>query len=538
MQLEMARSRHFAARSVVLPDVDRSLMALLWAVDYGVLFTDLDHRSLICNARFGELFGIDPEVVVCNNVTAVRQLVKKRIGHFDEWEVNLAKVYEDPEYEQEDELELVKPAVTLRRFTGPVRDEGGAVVGRLWTFLDVTKTVRKRHMQDALHEATLFFDPDPSRVCQYVADQIGSFYGSVALVSILSDDFMRFHTVGGPPGPVRKGRGNRLRDSFCQYCLKNMGPFIIQDARQDPTLRKHLPARVGLTRYAGVPIHDPVGRAIGTLCILDGRSSEILDADDISFLTLASTKIAAELERERQLALLRTDLERTTGALRTAQDKLIQSEKLAVTGTLAASVAHDIRNILSSLSIQVDMGGDDPEKALAYVKDSLGRFNILAHRLMSYAKPRGHALEHIDLNQVVERVGLLLAPHFSVSGVELTLRPSVQPAYILGDEGRLEHLVVNLAINGLQALKPGGSLEIDVERNRSAVWLVVRDNGAGIAPAVRDRLFEPFSSTRADGFGLGLFSCKQIVDEHGGSIDCDSKPGKGTTFRVKVRGAK
>ncbi|HWA82748.1 MAG TPA: ATP-binding protein [Fimbriimonadaceae bacterium] len=533
----MAQPKPIAMRSLEMTDVARSLQAVLCAVDYGILLTDLDHVALACNGRFGELFGVDPEDVVHDDVEGVRAMVRSRIVHYAEWAANLQKVYEDPQYEQADELELRNPAMTLRRYSGPVRDERGAVIGRLWTFLDVTSAVRKRLMQDALREATLFFDPDPERVCQFVADTVGGFYKSVTVVSILKDDFMRFHTVGGPPSPARGMPGNRLEESFCQFCLQTLEPLIIQDARLDDKTSRLLPVRAGFTRYAGVPIYDPLGDPIGTFCFLDNRSDEILDADDVSFLSLASMKIGGELERQRQIDLLRSDLDQTTEELRHAQAKLIQSEKLAVTGTLAASIAHDIRNILSSLSIQVDMEADEPEKALSYVKDSLSRFDILAHRLLSYARPKGFALEHVDLNQVVERVGALLEPHFLVSRVALNIHPSDPPAYILGDEGRLEHLIVNLAVNALQALDPGGKLDIAVDAGKDWVNLGVADDGPGIPPEARNRLFEPFSSTRADGFGLGLYSCMQIAREHDGLLECETNPREGTRFHVRFRRA-
>lgn len=531
----MAQHKPIAMRTMAIPDLTRSLRALLRAVDYGVLFTDLDHVSLICNARFGELFGIDPNDVVKNNVEAVRTMVRTRIGDFESWEVNLQQVYDDPEFEQEDELELLNPRASLRRYTGPVRDEDGAVIGRLWTFLDITATVRKRRIQDALSNATLFFDPDPARVCQFVADEIGRYYGSVTLISIRVHDFMQFHTVGGPPSVASDMPGNRLEESYCQFCLQNMQPLIIQDAARDPGLRNLLPVQAGLTRYAGVPIYDPLGNAIGTLCILDDRSDEVLGPDDLSFLSLMSMKVSGEIERQRQIVSLRSDLDNTTEELRITQSHLIRSEKLAVTGTLAASIAHDIRNILSSLSIQIDIGGDDPAKALAYIKESLGRFNILAHRLLSYAKPKASVLEHVELNCVVQRVITLLAPQFHVSQVSLDVRLSERPTFIMGDEGRLEHLIVNLAVNALQALKAGGRVEITTANADDMVLLRVRDDGPGIPAENLGRLFEPFTSTRADGFGLGLYSCRQIVRDHGGTLQCESALGKGTSFEVAFR---
>ncbi len=526
------RQEQLSMRELLPLEIEHSLRAVLGAVDYGVLVTDLDHQSLICNGKFGDLFGISTVNVVSNDVEAVRAMVKHRIVDTELWHRNLEEVYADDNIEQEDELILKNPDMVLRRYSGPVRNVDQKVIARLWTFLDISARAKKRKYQEALSRITLLFDRDPTQIVQAIVDTISEHYGAVALLSILDDNFMRFHTVSGVPPELPKMSGNALVESYCQFCLASRGPVIIQDGRLDENAKNLAPVKLGLTRYAGVPIFDLNGVAIGTLCILDAQSDVTLDSDDLHFLSVLAMRVSTELERESRIHQLEKGLRVTSEELKNTQNNLIQSEKLAVTGTLAASIAHDIRNILASINVQISMGSDEPEKALNYIGDSLGRFNVLAHRLLSYAKPHQAVLEHQDLSDILEKVISLIEAQFSISKVELEAIVPEESVFVMGDEGRLEHLIVNLLLNSLNASKANGKVTVSIKSNVDSTILVVSDNGAGMSPEMSERLFQPFATTRSNGFGLGLYSCKQIVEEHQGTIDCTSQPDQGTTMTV------
>lgn len=525
-------------RELLPPEIEHSLRAVLGAVDYGILVTDLNHKSLICNGKFAEMFGIRAESVVNNDVEAVRQMVQHRIVNLDRWRQNLEDVYSNSEAEQEDELHLKNPPAVFRRYSGPVRNEDREVIARLWTFLDTTATTNKRKYQVALSEIAVLFDSDPTQVVKKIIDKVASFYGSIAILSILDDAFMRFHTTSGVPPELPPIPGNNLTESFCQFCLSASKPLIIQDANNDDRCHDLFPVKMGLTRYAGVPIYDLGGQPVGTLCVLDQRSYDVHTDDDLDFLSVLAMRISSELEREARIQKLQSWLDNTKSELEAAQDKLVQSEKLAVTGTLAASVAHDIRNILASINVQISLGADQPERALDYVQASLDRFNVLAHRLLSYAKPSEAMLEHLDLVEVADKVISLVAAQFRISKVELKVCHPEGSVFVMGDEGRLEHLIVNLLINSLSVVGQGGVVTLSIAAIDDSVQLVVQDNGPGISPEVRERLFKPFSTTRTNGFGLGLYSCMTICHDHGGTISCSSDPGEGTTMTVTFPGAK
>ncbi len=525
-------------RELLPLEIENSLRAVLGAVDYGVLVTDLKHESLLCNGKFGELFGISTAKVVSNDVESVRKMVANRIVDIPSWQKNLEEVYKDDNVVQEDELILKNPDMVLRRYSGPVRNEGKQVVARLWTFLDISSGSKKRRIRDALSEIALHFHHDPTQVVKVIVETISKYYGSMAMLSILDDKFLRFHTVCGAPAGAPNISGNFVADSFCQFCLADSEPVVIQDGRLDERSKDLLPVTLGLTRYAGVPIFDFGGKPIGTLCILDTRSESLLDGDDLHLLAVLAMRVSSELERESRLKALETGLRDTSDELKMAQSKLIQSEKLAVTGTLAASIAHDIRNILASINVQISLGVDEPEKALAYVGDSLGRFNVLAHRLLSYAKPHQAALEHLDLVEVLNKVFSLIEAQFNISKVTLESNCPDSPVFVMGDEGRLEHLIVNLLLNSLNAVQAKGVVRVTIECHENSIVLIVSDNGQGMSPEMSERLFQPFATTRSNGFGLGLYSCQQIAREHEGTIECSSKPGEGTSMKVTFPRAK
>jgi len=500
------------------------LRAILSSIDTGILVTDLDHVALACNVRFGEIFGIDIAKVVDSDVQAVRNMVRERIDDVVAWNQNLEDVYSQPESPFADQLLLRNPFCVLNRASLPLRDSTGEVFGRLWTFQIATEQYQQGLRDAILHEMSLLFDPDPRQVYEFIVDRTGMHYGSVAILSIQKGDFMEFRAAGGPNPAAKEIPGNPLGESFCQFCLQANRPTIIQDASQDPKYEACMPLKFGLTRYAGIPLMAPDGTSIGTFCILDDRSDEPLGEDDLRFLSVLSMRISSELEREAQLLELKSDLAE-------AQAQMIQNEKLATAGTLSAAIAHDIRNIVSALTL--DLGTVENPAEIEALRTHLDRFNVLAHRLLSYAKPRESHLEPVVIAESLHRVRDLLRRHFEVAGVAFTMNIEEDLSDVHADPARLDHLFVNLCLNALQVLGKGGSIRVSAYASGQLVVVEVQDDGPGIDLESAGNAFEPFRSSRSDGFGLGLYSCRQIVQESGGTLKMSSVPGKGTTFRME-----
>jgi signal transduction histidine kinase len=289
---------------------------------------------------------------------------------------------------------------------------------------------------------------------------------------------------------------------------------------------------VNLLRCAHVGVgciwHE--GRPIGLLAM--GRADAPPRED-----RLHATHLEAILDQVSLLLsthLFQEALIETNTELVSTQQGLVQSEKLSAVGTLAASTAHDIRNILSSLSIRVSASESDPREALFAVREQLDRFAVLAHRLLSYARPTQIVKQPTDIHEVLDRVLALTAPQLRVHEVEVVLKRDPLLPAIAADPNRLEHLFVNLILNSVQAMSSNGVITLTTSRSSSGIVVSVADNGKGIPAESIPHLFEPFRTTRKEGFGLGLYSCKHIVEEHGGTISASRGLLRGTTFTIAL----
>ncbi len=504
------------------------LLSILGSVEVGVMLTDLEHHTLVSNERLGELFGFAHDKAVRNDPQAVRQWVADRIVHYAAWEQNLADVYADPLKVQLDHLELTNPYAVLERRTRPVLDENGKPFARLWTFLDRTQEHRRDKIQSFIQEISLTFDPKPSVVYQKIVRSLSEFYDTTSILSILEGDTMRFQAIASPVPGAEQMTQNALSESYCQFCMEVDSPFVVQNALDDPRHAKVLPATMGVTRYIGVPLRMSNGSVIGTLCIMDHRSEIGVTEDDVRLLSVLGMRVSTELERESHLNALEKSVE-------SAEAKMIQSEKLAAVGTLAASIAHDIRNIVSAITLDIRQPGEAELDRLERVGAHVDRFNVLAARLLSYVRPTQIAVRPVSVRGAVQYVADLLSRHLDLAEVELVIDLPDSLSPVLADLARLEHLFMNLLLNALQASGTGGRLRVSSEERGPRVVIRVEDNGPGMTAEQIQVAFDAFQSSRNDGFGLGLYSCRQIMREIEGKIEIESEVGKGTVVSLEFQ---
>jgi len=372
------------------------LRALLRASDYGVLLSDSSRHDLVCNRRFCQMFGIDAEDTLPADPEYMRAQVLPRLKDPASFLRTLDEIYADPTRVCEDEIELTLPKRRLiRRYTGPVFDHDGVLIGRLWTFLDITRTRRLE---------------------------------------------------------------NKVREQAKQLAasLKNV-------------------------------------------------SGRLVKVEDV---------------------------------LSQTQMQLIESEKLSAVGLVAASVAHDIRNLLTPLRIEMALADhDDPSaraESFTTMRLQVDRLSTLTTRLLAMAQPAESEAEFIDIGGLVERTAEILRPQAAQENVTLSTKVSRRLPAVRGDSIKLDQVLVNLALNALQAMRAttGGLLTLSANGQDGGVCIRVVDTGPGIPPNVRRRLFDPFFTTRPDGVGLGLYASRRIVTEHGGVIRVRSKSGRGTQFAI------
>jgi PAS domain S-box-containing protein len=223
-----------------------------------------------------------------------------------------------------------------------------------------------------------------------------------------------------------------------------------------------------------------------------------------------------------------------------AQEALVAAERQALVGRLTFSLAHEIGNPLQSVMgclnlIQDTVGDEQPRvrELLEIGQEELRRTGAIVDRLRDVtrsADPQNR--ETTDVNGLLDRVLTLTEQHVADHHVRLMWRPSDELPEVSAVPGRLHQVFLNLILNAVEAMPEGGELDVRTERRDSRVCAMVRDTGVGIPPHRRERLFQPFYTTKETGMGLGLYITRQIVKEHEGEIAVVSEEGVGTTFTV------
>jgi two-component system, NtrC family, sensor histidine kinase HydH len=223
------------------------------------------------------------------------------------------------------------------------------------------------------------------------------------------------------------------------------------------------------------------------------------------------------------------------------REELRRAENLASLGRLLAGVAHEVRNPLAALRSTVQLWQRLPDRArtpesMDAVVHSVDRLNDLVSRLLYFARSGHDARRSVDLNSLVrEAIELMRA---QADGQKVTLSADLDPNLppLAGSAQALQQVVLNLTANALQAMPDGGRLEYRTRwlPGKDGAELRVRDTGPGVPADARARLFEPFFTTRAEGTGLGLALCREIVRQHGGSIELADTKEPGAEFVIRL----
>jgi signal transduction histidine kinase len=247
-------------------------------------------------------------------------------------------------------------------------------------------------------------------------------------------------------------------------------------------------------------------------------------------------KLSGERLAELNAGLERRIAERTL-ELEIAQAQVLHQEKMAGFGLLAAGIAHEVGNPLTSISNLVQMLerrelDDYSGEKLGQVNGQLQRIQSILRELVTFSRPASDERGQVALKDVVDEALGIAKFYKGGKNREITASlPATLPA-ITGVRDQLVQVVFNLVLNSIDATDKGGRIAVRGLRDNQSVVLEVEDNGVGIPQELKDRIFQPYFTTKRQGTGLGLFVTLKIVVDHGGRMMVDSEPGKGTTFRV------
>jgi signal transduction histidine kinase len=260
-------------------------------------------------------------------------------------------------------------------------------------------------------------------------------------------------------------------------------------------------------------------------------------ADDEQVLKIVASQVAIAVENAR----LYEGVTRKMGELRETQAQLIQAAKLAAIGEMAAQVAHEINNPLTSVlgfaSLLVEQL--PPDSSLhadaGLIMTEASRARDIVRDLLDFSRQRPFFPQTTDLNGVLHQaVGLVRLQ--GVMAVTIDEQYEADLPAIEVDPARMKQVFLNIINNAVQAMPGGGFLAVRTRASADEVTVAFADTGPGIAPEHRERIFEPFFTTKSEvnGTGLGLAVSVGIVRQHGGTIDVVSEPGKGSTFTIRL----
>jgi len=227
------------------------------------------------------------------------------------------------------------------------------------------------------------------------------------------------------------------------------------------------------------------------------------------------------------------------------EKKTIQTERMAMVGQMAAKVAHEIRNPLSSISLNTELledeilsfanvNADEASELIRSIAVEVDRLAQLSDEYLRFSRLPALQFSQCNMNSVIN--DLVRFQRKSLSRKNITIKSQLDKRLpnIWIDKEQLRRAILNLLRNAAEAMPEGGPIILQTDQQNCNIRILVKDNGIGIAPEDMTNIFNPFFSTKSVGTGLGLSNTRQIVEEHGGTISCQSQPGKGTVFTIQL----
>lgn len=299
-------------------------------------------------------------------------------------------------------------------------------------------------------------------------------------------------------------------------------------------------SRAGHPEYRRAFFSEPQSRFMGSERNLKGRRKDGTEFPVEMGLSPVQTGEGLLALASVSDISLRKDFER----------KMFAVERLAAMGKMSSHIAHEVRNPLSSIGLNLDLLSDELEalpdqgekdsrprqeikSLLKAIQKEVDRLAALAGEYLKFSKPPEQKKEKVYLNEFLSGMVHFLNEEAKRHQVELVFSKTHNAPFIFMDPGQMEQVFLNLIRNAFDAMPQGGKVEIGILQDESAATVFVKDEGAGMDEETQTKVFDPFFTTKGHGTGLGLVVAHQVVVEHGGAVWCESEKGKGTTFFVR-----
>jgi signal transduction histidine kinase/putative methionine-R-sulfoxide reductase with GAF domain len=334
-------------------------------------------------------------------------------------------------------------------------------------------------------------------------------------------------------------------DSVLARSILAKQPFVIPDASQDPRVNPFLKERFNLHSLVVIPLLGKE-KALGAIAADYVEPNKNITKETIKSLMTFTQQAGLAIHNAfmyQELKIFSQQMEekiqKTTADLRKTEAQLVRSEKLAALGQLAAGIAHEIRNPLTSINILIHSLAENLPSEVAHredlkvIEEEVHRINEIVDQFLRFAKPAPPILEKAEVVSIFEEILQLLRPQIEKQRISVLRDFSPLPPIAM-DKEQMKQVVLNLLLNAVQAMPKGGNLILKGHNPEDDRWikLFIQDSGIGIPREDMNKLFDPFFSTKEGGIGLGLSIAHRIIDQHHGKVEVESNPGKGTVFTL------
>ncbi|WP_372370800.1 ATP-binding protein [Candidatus Uabimicrobium sp. HlEnr_7] len=326
-----------------------------------------------------------------------------------------------------------------------------------------------------------------------------------------------------------------ISDTILRKCIDDRIAILIEDTENDEDYRDQESIRRLSTRAAVcVPLTSK--DKVVAVIYLDSRQEQKFHENDLQLLVA----IARQAELAIENIKLYEELQQKHEELKNAQEQLVKNEKLSIVGTLATAISHDMKNILTPIlgvSYMVLKNDQiDPSLREAFERQ-IERLQSLTQQLLSLVRTDPINLALGDINEKIDQSLQLIKTEARCQQVSVVKNFAKDLPSIRMDVNRLDQVFINLCLNAIQAMagQEQPTLEVNTHEDNNYIVVTFKDNGPGIRLEYQGLIFEPFFTTKNTGTGMGLFSCKKIIEkDHKGLLEMKSELGKGTTFILKI----
>ncbi len=366
-----------------------------------------------------------------------------------------------------------------------------------------------------------------------VEEALALLKGKVCALHDVAEGQLRIRAIAGANPRWAAKDPVSVSSSLLGQVVRRRTPVKVPDVRRNGKFRHaDLAEQEGLVSLLAVPVayQDSV---LAVLALYTGELRRFRDTE-LRLLQLLGNQGALAIENARR-----------TDRLTQLEESVRRSERFSLLGTLAAEIAHEIRNPITIINLLMHSirenaaHTDQTREDLRIVTEKLDRINHIVEQTLNIARSGDSNFQPTDINALLEELLLFLSHKLAKAGIKVVKALDQKIGEAAMDPGQIQQVLLNLMVNAIEAMPGGGTLTVRTRRGRDKamgdhIRCSVGDTGVGIPDAIRDKLFDAFYTTRDGGTGLGLFVSNKLVRRHNGTIRIRSMPGMGSTFTLTL----